>query len=96
MTTRIALALGCTILAILTIVTGVLLSTDRSAEIVSMFGNLGAELLGLALTVAIIDWMLERKRLNEQVQHLAWRMLHDVDHAFWVCRGGGASFILTN
>jgi len=94
MNTRVALALGCTLVAILMIATGVLLSGDRESELVGMLGNLGAEIIGLALTVAIIDWLLERKRLNEQVQHLAWRMLHDVDHAFWVWQGGRREFHL--
>ena len=79
--TRFVLAGACTLVAVVMIATGVLLSDSRGDEIIGMLGNLGAEILGLAFTVAIIDWLLERKRLNEQAQHLAWRMLHDVDHA---------------
>ncbi len=94
MNTRIVLAIGCLFIAVVVIVTGVLLADDRQAEVVSLFGNLGTELIGLAFTVAIIDWLLERKRLNEQVQHLAWRMLHDLDHAFWVWQGGRREFHL--
>ncbi|HHN79079.1 MAG TPA: hypothetical protein ENK11_10475 [Phycisphaerales bacterium] len=94
MNTRIVLAIGCLFIAVVVIVTGVLLADDRQAEVISLFGNLGTELIGLAFTVAIIDWLLERKRLNEQVQHLAWRMLHDLDHAFWVWQGGRREFHL--
>lgn len=92
--TRLVLAVGCTVLAVAMILTGVLLSSDKQSEIIGMLGNIGAEVLGLAFTVAIIDWLLERKRLNEQAQHLAWRMLHDVDHAFWVWQGGRREFHL--
>jgi hypothetical protein len=94
MSTRIVLALGCTAIAVAMVVSGVLLADDRGGELIGMLGNLGAELLGLAATVAIIDWLLERKRLNEQVQQMAWRMLHDVDHAFWVWQGGRREFHL--
>ncbi|MBZ0171693.1 MAG: hypothetical protein K8E66_04870, partial [Phycisphaerales bacterium] len=94
MSTRMALALGCTIVAIVMIASSVVFSVDKTAELIGMLSNLGAEILGLALTVAIIDWLLERKRLNEQVQHLAWRMLHDLDHAFWVWQGGRREFHL--
>lgn len=59
-----------------------------------MLGNLGSEIIGLALTVAIIDWLIERKRTHEQVRQLAWQMLHDVDHAFWVWQGGRREFHL--
>ena len=92
--TRFVLAGACTLVAVVMIATGVLLSDSRGDEIIGMLGNLGAEILGLAFTVAIIDWLLERKRLNEQAQHLAWRMLHDVDHAFWVWQGGRREFHL--
>jgi hypothetical protein len=92
--TRFALAAGCTVLAVVMIGTGVFLAEDKGSELIGMLGNLGAEILGLAFTVAIIDWLLERKRLNEQAQHLAWRMLHDVDHAFWVWQGGRREFHL--
>lgn len=92
--TRLYLAVGCTLAAIIMVSAGILLSDTPRSEIIGMLGNLGAEILGLAFTVAIIDWMLERKRLNEQAAHLAWRMLHDVDHAFWVWQGGRREFHL--
>ena len=94
MNIRFVLAAGCTVVAVAMITAGIFLSDTRGDELIGMLGNLGAEILGLAFTVAIIDWMLERKRLNEQAQHLAWRMLHDVDHAFWVWQGGRREFHL--
>jgi hypothetical protein len=94
MNTRTALAIGCTAAAAVMLAAGVLLSDDRPSELVGLLGNLGAEIVGLALTVAIIDWLLERKRLNEAVQQMSWRMLHDLDHAFWVWQGGRREFHL--
>lgn len=94
MNTRTALAIGCTAAALVMLGASVFLSGDKFAETVSLLGNLGSEMLGLALTVAIIDWLLERKRLNEAVQQMAWRMLHDLDHAFWVWQGGRREFHL--
>lgn len=91
---RFALAVGCTVVAVAMIATGIVLSSARGEEAIGVLGNLGTEILGLAFTVAIIDWLLERKRLNEQALHLAWRMLHDLDHAFWVWQGGRREFHL--
>jgi len=88
--------LGGTVAAVaaVMITLGVLLDTDRSTGLIGLLGNVGAELLGLAATVAIIDWLIERKKHNEQVQRLAWQALHDVDHAFWVWQGGRREFHL--
>ncbi|USN98744.1 MAG: hypothetical protein H6810_11360 [Phycisphaeraceae bacterium] len=94
MSTRVKLALGVTLLAVLVLAAAVVFSHDRVGELLGVLSNLGTELLGLAFTIAFIDWLLERKRLNEQVQHLAWRMLHDLDHAFWVWQGGRREFHL--
>ena len=60
----------------------------------SLFGNLGSEIIGSAFTVAIVDWLIERKRMREQAQEFAWRLLHDVDHALWVWQGGRREFHL--
>jgi len=94
MNTRTGLTIGCTAAAAAMLAASVFFSDDRPGELVGLLGNLGAEIVGLALTVAIIDWLLERKRLNEAVQQMAWRMLHDLDHAFWVWQGGRREFHL--
>lgn len=56
--------------------------------------NLGSEVFGIALTVAIVDWMIERSKLREEAQRIAWAMLHDIDHAVWVWQGGRREFHL--
>ncbi|MEM7755964.1 MAG: hypothetical protein AAF297_10055 [Planctomycetota bacterium] len=80
--------------AVIMMTLGVVFDADKSAGVIGLLGNVGAELLGLAATVAIIDWLIERKKYNEQVQRLAWQALHDIDHAFWVWQGGRREFHL--
>ena len=96
MYTRWILAAIFTAVAIIMIVTNILMADAglRLETARDLLGNLGSEIIGLALTVAIIDWLIERKNLNEQVQQQSWQMLHDVDHAFWVWQGGRREFHL--
>ena len=89
---RIWMAIGIGIAA-LSMVIGGLAANDFSSW-PDTLGNLGAELIGIALTVAIVDWLIERKRLREQSQQFAWRLLHDMDHALWVWQGGRREFHL--
>lgn len=56
--------------------------------------NLASELTAIALIVLIVDWMLERNKLREEAQRIAWSMLHDIDHAVWVWQGGRREFHL--
>lgn len=90
MKARWALAIGLGGVSIGLIAGSYILEPDLG----SLLGNIGAEVVGLALTVAIIDWLIERNRLNEAVRQLAWQMLHDMDHAFWVWQGGRREFHL--
>lgn len=94
MNLRVVLAGTCTIIAGLMIAAAIYFAEDRIDAVLGSLVDIGAGILGLAFTVAIIDWLLERKRLREQVQQLAWRMLHDLDHAFWVWQGGRREFHL--
>ena len=98
MSTRWAIAAVFLAIAIVMIATEVVITAigggDIGASMVSLLSNLGAEIVGLAMTVAIIDWLIERKRLLEQVRQQAWQMLHDLDHAFWVWQGGRREFHL--
>lgn len=56
--------------------------------------NLGAEIMGIAMTVAVVDWLIERSKLREEAQRIAWATLHDMDHAVWVWQGGRREFHL--
>lgn len=50
--------------------------------------NLGTELVGIVLTVAVVEWFFERRRLQTRGKQLAWDALHAVEHAVWVWQGG--------
>ena len=53
-----------------------------------LFLNLGTEIMGIVLTVTIVDWFFERRRLQARARQLSWWALHQVEHAVWVWQGG--------
>ena len=40
------------------------------------------------MTVAIVEWFFERRRLQNRGRQLAWDALHAIEHAVWVWQGG--------
>ncbi len=54
----------------------------------SLLINLGTEVFGIVVTLAVVDWMLDRRRLQERARELAWSTLHAVERAVWVWQGG--------
>jgi len=50
--------------------------------------NLGTEIIGIVMTVAIVEWFFERRRLQTRGRQLAWDSLHALEHAVWVWQGG--------
>lgn len=50
--------------------------------------NLGTEIVGIVLTVAVVDFFFERRRLQSKARQLAWTALHAIEHAVWVWQGG--------
>jgi len=66
----------------------------RSLDWPGLWLNLAAEILGMAMTVAIVDWLIERSKLMEEARRLAWATLHEIDHAVWVWQGGRREFHL--
>ena len=61
-------------------------------RISDLFLNLGTELLGIVLTVSVIDFMLERRRVSEEARRIARECLHDIDHHVWAWQGGSREF----
>ncbi|MBX3363806.1 MAG: hypothetical protein KF866_03490 [Phycisphaeraceae bacterium] len=87
----VAVALVC--LTIVTIIKSV--GGEPVGDTLTEFGlNLGAEIIGIAMTVAVVDWLIERSKLREEAQRIAWATLHDIDHAVWVWQGGRREFHL--
>jgi len=50
--------------------------------------NLGSEIVGVVITVAVVESFLERRRLNNRGRQLAWDTLHGVESGVWVWQGG--------
>lgn len=71
-------------LAILTV--SFVLDVDPSTE--GLLVNLGTEIIGIVITVSVVEWFFERRRLQNRARQLAWDALHAVEHAVWVWQGG--------
>lgn len=54
----------------------------------TLFINLGTEIVGIVITVAVVEWFFERRRLQNRGRQLAWDALHAIEHAVWVWQGG--------
>ena len=54
----------------------------------TILGNLGTELVGIVITVAVVEWFFERRRHHTRGRQLAWDAMHAIEHAVWVWQGG--------
>lgn len=77
---------GFLILAVVILSISFLFGVDTSTG--NLLINLGTEIIGIVLTVAIVEWFFERRRLHNRGRQLAWDALHEVGHAVWVWQGG--------
>ncbi len=50
--------------------------------------NLGTEVFGILVTVAVVEWLFERRRLQDKARELAWSVLHSLERAVWIWQGG--------
>lgn len=50
--------------------------------------NLGTEIMGIVITVAVVEWFFERRRNANRGRQLAWDALHAVESAVWIWQGG--------
>lgn len=50
--------------------------------------NLGTEVVGIVITVAVVEYFFERRRLLNRGKQLAWDAMHAVESAIWVWQGG--------
>lgn len=53
-----------------------------------LFVNLGTEIIGIVITVAVVEWFFERRRLQARARQVAWNVLHTLEHDLWVWQGG--------
>lgn len=50
--------------------------------------GLGTEVFGILVTVAVVEWLFERRRLQDKARELAWSVLHSLERAVWIWQGG--------
>lgn len=62
---------------------------NHHGSIDDLFMHLASELIGITITVAIVDQLLEQERNREDARRLSWRFLRAVDQVVWVWQGGG-------
>lgn len=55
---------------------------------VNLLVNLGTEIMGIVITVAVVEWFFERRRNHERGKQVAWSALHAIEHVVWVWQGG--------
>lgn len=84
--TRLVLAVTLVVVAgVLVIAAFQLEGGGRGSELLM---GLATEVFGIIVTLAVVDWMLERRRRQERARDLAWATLHSVERAVWVWQGG--------
>jgi hypothetical protein len=62
--------------------------TDPNGGTGSLLINLGTEIVGIVITVAVVEWFFERRRALERGRQVAWSALHAAEHVVWVWQGG--------
>ena len=92
MTLRILIALGFILMALLAFLEA--FDPRFTGRISDLFLNVSTELVGIALTVVVVDFLLERRRLKEEVRRVACEALNELDHHVWVWQGGAREFDL--
>lgn len=65
-----------------------------SEETTGILSNVGTELIGIVLTVLIIDWMYARRTAASERRSVAVAVLQELDHAVWVWQGDRRGFDL--
>ena len=54
----------------------------------TLFINLGTEIFGILVTVAVVEWFFERRRLQDRGRELSWRLFHSLERVVWIWQGG--------
>jgi hypothetical protein len=83
---RVILAVVFFVASSILIAASTLPSLDSSVR--EILGNVGTEIFGILVTIALVDWVLEKRRRQDRARELAWSVLHSIEHAVWVWQGG--------
>jgi len=85
LTSRIAIPAGFLAIAVAVIYSAFLVEEPTRQ---SVLVNLGTEIIGIVITVAVVEYFFERRKNLERGRQVAWSALHAVEHAVWVWQGG--------
>lgn len=88
--TRTLVSLGFLMLSVAMIITAILL--DPNSRWGALLLNFGTEVMGIVLTVSIVDYLFQKKEKKEEAKRIAWTALLELDHAVWVWQGGNRQF----
>ncbi len=83
---RTIITSGFLLLAVLVLWMAFVVGAETSVG--TLLINLGTEIIGIVITVAVVEWFLERRRLHNRGRQLAWDALHATETAVWVWQGG--------
>ena len=83
---RIVLVVGSLLVAAILMWLAFILGTQSDWG--QLLVNLSSEVVGIVITVAIVESFLERRRLLDRGRRIAWDALHAVESAVWVWQGG--------
>jgi hypothetical protein len=83
---RIVFAIAFSIASFAMLGGGLAVGVDTPAG--EILVNLGTEVFGILVTIALVDWFLEKRRRQDRARELAWGVLHDIENAVWVWQGG--------
>lgn len=62
--------------------------TGTETNVGALYINLGTEIFGILITVALVEWLFERRRLQDRAREMAWGIFHTLERAVWVWQGG--------
>lgn len=82
------LILAITLVLVATSLTFFAFQVEAGGRISELLMGLATEVFGILVVLAVVDWMLERRRRQERARDLAWVTLHSVERAVWVWQGG--------
>jgi hypothetical protein len=83
---RLVLAITLVVIAAVLLVLSVQMEEGGRASDLMM--GFATEVFGILVVLAVVDWMLERRRRQERARDLAWAVLHSLERAVWVWQGG--------
>lgn len=83
---RVIVAISFLVVSVAFIGGGFLIGANTPSG--GLLTNLGTEVFGILVTVAVVEWLFERRRLQDKARELAWSVLHSLERAVWIWQGG--------